>query len=909
MKNIISRYFTVHTKNVLIKAEKIAMCRNKKQVEIVDAFLALAQEKGSVGASLIPLIKESTKKTHTQKIKNLPFSRELKTVLLQSLKVAQAFQFPYVGTEHLLYAIVESDDKKTLAVLQKNSIDSRNILNQLNKILSKSTDLASDPLIIIPDQKKKAKKKIADGSNLKTQQNDRQDFIYDVMSDINDLVQSIIDKKGKGEFDPEKTNRQLMRPSFGLVNSGKKTVTKFLDYFSRDLNQENLEGKNDPVVGRDKEIDGLVRILMRKNKNNPVLVGDPGVGKTAIVSGLSQRIIDRNVPESLLGKRIMSLDLGLMVAGTSFRGEFEDRFKRVLEEAENDSSIILFIDELHNIIGAGSAQGSLDAANILKPILARGRIHCIGATTIEEYHKYIEKDGALERRFQPVWVKEESLEDTEKILMGLKPFFEEYHRVKIADGAIKKVVELSNKFMTDRYFPDKALDLLDETAAYVVQDEHQKGASRDFQKLLSQKEKLSLLKEKMVKNNNFIVASSILEEEKLLEKNILEINKKVLAERELIPVVSEMDVAEVLSLKIDIPSELILETIGERLAKMESTLQESIKGQDEALKKISFNLKRTLSGISDPERPATALLLVGPTGVGKTYLAKTLAKELFLRPEALLRIDMSEFSEKHTVARLVGSPPGYVGYGEKNYFSDKVRKNPYSLILFDEIEKAHPEVFNILLQVLEDGMLTDNLGRKINFKNTLIIFTSNLGNDEFLKEVMGFGNSKEEFKSISKDKASRIRKRLEEFLRPELLNRLTDIIYFKPLSEDSLESIARIEIEKLKKRISEKKSIGLFVGEKLIKDLAKKSVDNKEGVRLLRRMIQQKIEEPISEAILSGKTEKNSKIFIDSYLGKKKGVEVKIISPNRKDFDKYFNQKQAQSNPLWRKIRKKSAIV
>ena len=915
MQDIINRYFTSHCRSVLKKAERLAEEEGQKKVELVDILVAITNEKGSVGSSFISRIIKKKRKKTAKKKGLVAFSKESQKVIFESLKLAQFFQFPYVGTEHLLYALLKNQDKETTLALDQKKVNVEEALKQLEKILTKAADLSKDPLIIIPEKKKPTKgkkgdKKVQPEKGLEKEKEGKQEVIQEIMAEIGDLIQTFMEKKE--EDDQAGLNKHLMRPSFGLINTenNPKPKKKFLDYFAKDLNSEVLGGKNDPVVGRDKEIDSLVRILMRKNKNNPVLVGEPGVGKTAVVSGLAQKIIKREVPEMLIGKRIMSLDMGLLIAGTSFRGEFEDRFRRVLDEAENDPNIILFIDELHNIIGTGSSQGSLDAANILKPALAKGQIRCIGATTVEEYHKYIERDGALERRFQPIWVKEGSLKETEKILKGLRAFFEEYHQVKISDQAILKVVELANKFITDRFFPDKAVDLLDETASFVVQDEHQKGASREFQKLLSEKEKLLFKKEEMVKNNDFDVAYSLLKEERKLDDLISKTNQKVQEERKFIPVVSESDVAEVLSLRIDIPRELIMESLGERLKKIEKILKESVKGQNEAILKISSNLKRNFSGISDPERPSTAFLLVGPTGVGKTYVAKILAKELFLRSDSLIRIDMSEFSEKHTVSRLVGSPPGYVGHGEKNYFSDRVRKNPYSLILFDEIEKAHPEIFNILLQILEDGILTDSLGRKVNFKNTLIIFTSNLGNDEFLKRVMGFSGKEEKKEGVSKIKKKKIRSKLEEFLRPELLNRLTDVVYFNPLTREAMEEIAKQELQKLADRILQRKASKLKISEELIKYLAKKSLDKKEGVRLLRKLIQRKIEEPIAQMILDGKIEEKSLIEVNYLKSQKNPVSIKVRTENKKEINKFFSPSSKEKKALlWQKIKKKSGIV
>lgn len=869
MKNLILRYFSFHLKNVLENAQAFALKRKKgaRKIEILDILKAIAHEKGSVGFNLLKGLKifkilkgdakVSLEKIDKNKLKTpISFSFESHNLIIGAIRAAQEFQFPYVGTEHLLFAILECNDQQVLTLIGHDRAELKKLIEQMKKVMSKTIDPQEGATIIVTPSEKT-------GSETA-----KQDFFKGIMGEMSELLNSLLEKRKKegGEFHQNNFFSHY-RPPFGLVMPNAPKTENFLGYFSRDLNRETMAGKIDPIIGRDKEIDDLITILIRKSKNNPVLVGEPGVGKTAIVAGLARKIVEKDVPPMLLGKKILTLDLGLLVAGTSFRGEFEDRFKRVIEEAENDPSVILFIDEMHNLVGAGSAQGSLDAANIIKPALARGEMRCIGATTIEEYQRYIEKDGALERRFQPIWVQEPSAQDTVKILKGIRRFYEEYHAVKISDLAIKEAVKLSRRFQSDRFLPDKAIDLMDESAAFVVRDEHNRGTTKKLQRLLLQREKLVRIKEKMVRNNNMEVAASIKKSERELEKIILELEQKVNEERKFIPVVDERDVAEVLSRKYNLPTELILESSAQRVRNLPRFLKKMIKGQDAVVEEVTDTLKRSLAGIADPDRPATAFLFVGPTGVGKTYLAKLIAKELFLKDDSIIRVDMSEFNEKHTVSRLLGSPPGYVGYGESNNFTDKIRKNPYSLILFDEIEKAHPEVFHILLQVLEDGFLTDSSGRKINFRNSLIVFTSNLGNDEFLKRLMGFSHSTK-IKKVGKAEKDNIRKKLEEFLRPEFLNRLSHIVFFKPLSVADLSEIAILEIRKLKSRLFENKKIKLFLAEEVAIILAKKSFNKKEGVRLLRRLIQRKIEEPIAREILEEKIQKGAKIYFCLKTGK-----------------------------------------
>jgi len=896
MNNLVLRYFTGHLKNVLEQSQRLAADRQKEnEVRLPELLAAMAREKGSVAFNLLgtlSTLKSLSKGPKGTKNTNkpaglLPFSGPAHQVIIGAIKAAQEFEFPYVGTEHLLFSVLERADNEIVFMLGNNKNEIKNLLGQLKKVMARMIDPTRESLIVIDQIQPEEKGGSPDDKLLKDNEKEKEadrEFVQGIMDEIGDLFASLLQKNpGSGKKISPIGFFQPMRPSFGIMppmGAGPKQEkeVKFLDYFGRDLNREVTLGKTDPVVGREKEVDDLICILMRRTKNNPVLVGEPGVGKTAIVSGLARKIVEKEVPPAMVDKRVVALDLSLLVAGTSFRGEFEDRFKRVLQEAEDDSKVILFIDELHNLIGAGSAQGSLDAANIIKPALARGSLRCVGATTVEEYHRYIEKDGALERRFQPVWVKEPSLAQTVKILKGIRRHYEDFHSVKISDRAIAETVRLANRYLTDRFLPDKAIDLLDESAAYVVADEHRQGTTKKLQRLETQLEKLCQMKEKMVQENNLEMAASLLKSEKELTRVIRDLEKRVLAERQFIPVVDERDVAEVLARKLNLPSELIMESPTQKLSELAKELNKKLKGQPEAIEEVAATLKRTLAGIADPERPATALLFVGPTGVGKTYLAKLLTRELFVKPDALVRIDMSEFNEKHTVSRLLGSPPGYVGYGEANNFTDKIRKNPYSLILFDEIEKAHPDVFHILLQVLEDGFLTDGLGRKINFRNTLIVFTSNLGNDEFLRETMGFDQigNEQAAQTIGKKEKNLIKQKLEDFLRPEFLNRLSNVVYFKPLTFSEVKEIAVLEVKKLKKRLSAAKKISLTVDAKMIKDIARKSLNKKEGVRILRRLIQREIEEPIAQLLLEGKIERGAAV---SFENKKSCQQIILKKP------------------------------
>lgn len=893
MNNVINKYFTSHLKNILKNSQRYSGTKKNQEIEIIDIFRATLDEEGSVAFNIlrnIPIFPNEKKanaikktKKKTKKLEDLVFSKKAHKMIINAIKLAQEFHFPYVGTEHLLFSILESFDEDTYKIIGNDKEELKNVVAQLKRVMKAADEVIEDPLFFINYPSKKEKQDILFENKLKKDIHE-DNFI----GEISDYFSSLL-KKRNGNLNNTSPQSFLnnARPSFGMIMGGAEKKKSFLEHFGRNLNEDVARGKADPVIGRDKEIEELVRTLIRRSKNNPVLVGDPGVGKTAIVSGLAQKIVDREVPPSLIGKKVISLDLGLLVAGTSFRGEFEDRFKRVLEEAEGDPNVIIFIDELHNLVGAGSAQGSLDAANIIKPALARGLLRCIGATTGEEYSRYIEKDGALERRFQPIWVKEPNKIDATKILKGLRKHYEDYHNVKIADRAIDKTVDLANRYINDRFLPDKAIDLLDEAAAFVVQDEHRQGTTSRLQSIEKQKERLSILKEKMVQNGNLDLAADLQKDEKELNRVIKDLQVKVAEERRLIPVVDDSDVAQVLAKKLNIPFELIMEDATERLEDLAKKLKENMKGQNKVIDRVSATLKRSLVGIADPERPATAFLFVGPTGVGKTYLAKLLAKEIFLKPEALIRVDMSEFNEKHTVSRLLGSPPGYVGHGEYNVFTDKIRKNPYSVVLFDEIEKAHPEVFHIMLQVLEDGFLTDGNGKKISFRKSIIIFTSNLGNDEFLKRAMGFSDNEKtdsysgkkssiESKNNKREKTM-VKKKLREFLKPEFLNRLSEIVFFQPLGNSEIKEITKIELTKLSKRLLATKKIKLVVDKDVIKILAQKCVSRNDGVRIIRRLIQKKIEEPIAHGILAGKIVRGTKVIIEKGEKGTSKFKVKIV--------------------------------
>ena len=670
--------------------------------------------------------------------------------------------------------------------------------------------------------------------------------------DLNKVRSNVI--KMLGETKPAQTT------ATAGASSG-KTKTPSLDEFGTDLTLAAQEQRLDPVVGREKEIERVIQILARRTKNNPVLLGEPGVGKTAVVEGLASRIVNSEIPDILEGKKVIQLDMGLLVAGTKYRGEFEERLKKIMDEIRQAGNIILIIDEMHTLIGAGAAEGAIDAANILKPALSRGEIQVIGATTLDEYRKYVEKDPALERRFQPIIIEEPSVDDTIEIMKGLKPKYEEHHKLKISDEAIVAAAELSYKYITDRFLPDKAIDIIDEAASKLrIQTSALPPEGKELEKELKG---IIKQKEEAIRNQEFETASNLRDEEADLKEKIRELSQKWREDNEENkPTVTAEQVAQVVSMMTGIPTTKITEGESEKLLKLEETLHKRVIGQEQAVVALSKAIRRARVGLKSPNRPIGSFIFSGPTGVGKTELAKALAEAVFGSEDNMIRVDMSEYMEKHSTAKLIGSPPGYVGYDDGGHLTEIIRKKPYSVILFDEIEKAHPDVFNIMLQILDDGRLTDSKGRHINFKNTIIIMTSNVGASMITTTgKLGFSVSEDEQKDKYERLKDTVMEEMKKSFRPEFLNRIDDIIVFAHLQKPEIRQIVDLMLNDLFKRL-ESQNLKIEVTDEVKDYLGDAGYSEAYGARPLRRLIQKRIEDGLAEEILSGKYKAGDKIVL-----------------------------------------------
>lgn len=801
------------------------------------------------------------------------FTEKANAALNQAINSAEQLGHTYVGSEHLLLGLLRVGSGVAATILNANDVTDEKIEELLKETIGYGTVTKLSPDYFTPKAKRVLETAVSGSNNLGKKHVGTEHILLSILSENDNYAIRFLNKLGVNtDFIVQDTLKVVGVKADDI--SGKNIVkdkiksdspTPTLDKYGRDLTTAAENGKLDPVIGRTEQIDRMIQILCRRTKNNPCLIGEPGVGKTAVVEGLAQKIISGDVPEILLNKRVVSLDLTGMVAGTKYRGDFEERIKAIIDEVIKSDNVIVFIDEIHTIMGAGSAEGSTDAANILKPSLARGDFQLIGATTINEYRKNIEKDAALERRFQPINIDEPSEEDSILILKGLKDKYEAHHNVKILDEAIEAAVKLSSRYLNDRFLPDKAIDLIDEAGSKVrlsfsvVPDE-----VKDLEQRISD---ASAEKDEAISAQNFERAAEIRDKIKELEEQIGEYKSKKNDENaNFVGTVTAEHIAEIVSNWSGVPVVQLTEEEGARLLKLEEVLHNRLVGQDEAVSAVAKAIRRGRVGLKDPKRPIGSFIFLGPTGVGKTELCKALAEAMFGSEDMMIRLDMSEYMEKHTVSRLIGSPPGYVGFDEGGQLTEKVRRKPYSVLLFDEIEKAHPDVFNILLQILEDGILTDSQGRKVDFKNTVIIMTSNIGARLITekKSSFGFVSDSENVNDNIKDK---VLSELKNAFKPEFLNRVDDIIVFTKLDKNAIKQIAENMLENLKTRLRNIE-INIEFTEGVIDFLAEKGFDDIYGARPLRREIQRSVEDPLSEKILSGEFSKGSKIKCD-FLGDK----------------------------------------
>ena len=794
------------------------------------------------------------------------FTERGQRALLTAQREAAQLGRTYVGTEHLLLGVL-SDPGAASVVLKGITLDAAR--EEIIQILGRGDDDSPvRTMVYTPRTKKVLEQSVREARDLKQNYVGTEHILLALMREREGVAAHVMIKMG---MDLSKAREELLRALSGGEENASGTAsqeqdTPALDQFSRDLTKAAQAGELDPVIGRAREIERIVQILSRRTKNNPVLIGEPGVGKSAIVEGLAQLIVEGSIPEILRGKRVVSLDLASMLAGAKYRGEFEERLKNAMAEIRKSGNVILFIDELHTIVGAGASEGAIDAANILKPLLARGEMQCIGATTLKEYHKYIEKDSALERRFQPVNVGEPTREESVEILRGLRDRYEAHHRVHITDEAIIAAVNLSDRYISDRFLPDKAIDLIDEAASRVRIKAF--TAPPDMKEQEARLEVLNKETEEAVAHEDFEKAANLRDQKKQLQNEMSERRKEWEQKRNSkVETVGEEEVAEIVSSWTGIPVKRMTESEAERLLHLEDILHRRVIGQGEAVKAVSKAVRRARAGLKDPNRPIGSFIFLVPTGVGKTELCKALGEALFGDEDSLIRIDMSEYMEKHSVSRMIGSPPGYVGYEEGGQLTEKVRRKPYAVILFDEVEKAHPDVFNVLLQILEDGRLTDGQGRVVDFKNTVVVMTSNAGAHTIKKQrSMGFGSSASDEKSYEAMREN-IMDEVKRIFRPEFLNRVDEIIVFHALEQDEIDRIAKLMLSNVQKRLRER-DIDLEVDDSAIKLLSAAGYDLQYGARPLRRAIQRMVEDALSEEILDGKVKLGDRVSMSAQDGK-----------------------------------------
>ena len=796
------------------------------------------------------------------------FSNRVQDVIRLSREEAIRLGHDYIGTEHLLLGIIREGEGIAVKILRNLGADLYKIKKAIeDTVRSSGSTLTIGQIPLTKQAEKVLKITYLEAKLYKSDVIGTEHLLLSLLRDEDNIAAQILNQFSvtydavRAELDNIISGRPTSPPKAAQTEKKpERTKTPVLDNFGRDLTKMAADDKLDPIVGREKEIERVSQVLSRRKKNNPVLIGEPGVGKTAIAEGLALRIIQKKVPRILYEKRVVTLDLAALVAGTKYRGQFEERMKAVMNELEKAKDVILFIDELHTIVGAGGASGSLDASNMFKPALARGDIQCIGATTLDEYRQYIEKDGALDRRFQKIIVDPPTVEQTIRILNNIKPKYEEHHSVRYSEKAIEQAVKLSDRYITDRFLPDKAIDVLDEAGSRVhLANVH---APKNIEELEKKIEDVKNEKNLVVKTQNFEEAARLRDLEKKYQQDL----ENALADWEAesgaqVYDVTEEDIADVVAMMTGIPVNKVAESESAKLLNMQESLRGSVVGQDEAIEKLSKAIRRARAGLKDPNRPIGSFVFLGPTGVGKTELAKALARYLFDTEESLIRIDMSEYMEKFAVSRLVGAPPGYVGYEEGGQLTEKVRRKPYSVVLLDEIEKAHPDVFNILLQVLDDGQLTDSLGRRVDFKNTIVIMTSNVGTKEIKKQSrIGFGES------AGGDEHEKMKEQVDESMKrlfnPEFLNRIDDTIVFRHLEKEDIKQIIHINLGKLLKRVHEM-GVDVQLTERALDFLADKGYDKTYGARPLKRAMQKYVEDPIAEEILKGTVKDGTAVKVD----------------------------------------------
>ena len=800
------------------------------------------------------------------------FTRQAKAALQIAESAARSWKHSYIGTEHILVGLLKEQEGTAGKILEEFGVDPEKLETLITQLIAPSGVLVAEKSAGYSPRAQKIKEQaVKEAEKQKEEQAGTEHLLLAMLRETDCVGTRLLYTMGvniqklystvlsAAEIDSNSTLEELQMQKKQKEN--KNSTTPTLDQYSRDLTAMAADGKLDPVVGREKEIARLIQILSRRTKNNPCLVGEPGVGKTAIVEGLAQRIISGMVPDSVKNKRVVVLDLSGMVAGSKYRGEFEERIRNVINEVRSNQGILLFIDELHTIIGAGGAEGALDASNILKPSLSRGEIQLIGATTLEEYRKYIEKDAALERRFQPVTVEEPSEEETLEILKGLRPYYEQHHGVAIEDSALEAAVKMSVRYINDRFLPDKAIDIIDEAASKVRLGGYHVTPEMDVLELKLRE--IQNDKEKAVKAADLSMAKELQARQSEIEAEIAGYKEKEERRNKRKKIsVTESSVADIISDWTKIPVQRLTEGETRRLARLEKELHKRVIGQDEAVKSVAQAVKRGRVGLKDPNRPIGSFLFLGPTGVGKTELSKALAEAVFGSEQAMIRVDMSEYMEKHSVSKLIGSPPGYVGYDEGGQLSEKVRRNPYSVLLFDEIEKAHPDVFNILLQVLDDGHITDAHGRKVDFKQTIIIMTSNAGAQSIIEpKKLGFMSNQDEKQDYDRMKSG-VMEEVRRLFKPEFLNRIDEIMVFHPLNKSHIKKIVNIMLKKLEKRCREQLEIELKITESVREFLAESGFDSKYGARPLRRAIQTKLEDPMANALLEGRIKRGETVRI-----------------------------------------------